>query len=285
MALGELAGDGVLEIAAGQAAWRVNVAEQSATLLIAAEETAARLQAVSGSFRIDGSLELKKGDALEWSASGPPRIVKTGERPRWIQSPPAAVRSAAKELPRDLASRLRYSADVVHDLQVEALGLDRGRERERDRSIASRILMTFEPEHYALRMLEADDQTVRHEAFRRLMSTTPRQPGAKGIWLAIARGTRQPEKVRLVIRWIEMANQRSPVDAQTAATLVEWLSDDRAFFRECGNYFLTLGFGNKVDYDAYGPPRERAAAANAWRNAIAEIYRGHPRSDVPQRGR
>lgn len=273
VALVDMPDRATLEISAGSARWLVSIQSPKTAIAVDLDELEPRLQVDAGEALVNG-IALSKGEEVAWRELV--AAEKTRSRPRWIQSPPASVRNM-RALHRDIQQRLAISHNVIDDLRQ--VSERRETDRANDQVAAARMLMSFEPQQYALTVLESSDATLGKDVLLWLFAQDPRVPPARPIWAAIVRRTQSPEKVRQLINWIELAHQRSRVPAEAALTMTEWLEDEQFFFRRSGQFFLALAFGNRVEYDPGWPAELRAAAAKNWRDTIAKHYRSIQRRD------
>ncbi len=277
VALSELPDLASLDVVAGTARWLIAINSPNTSIAVDLEGMAPRLQVDSGAALVNGT-RVVKGQELVWGDSSSTKAEKTRERPRWIQTAPASIRNAQRSLNRDIQDQLSTSRDVVDELRVVSALADA--ERVTDRVAAARMLVTFEPQQYAMAMLESSDTKLGNEVLLWLFAQNPRLQPARPIWAAIVRRTQSPEKVRQLIHWIELAQLRSRVTSEAALTMVQWLEDDQMFFRRSGQFFLGLAFGNHVEYDPQWPTDRRAGAAQSWRDKIIEHYRTRQRRDA-----
>ncbi len=271
IALADLPNQTVIVVTAGPALWKILVTGDKTSIAVEFDEETPQLAVVAGAVTISEDLSLAKGEETAWMISRSLVSEKSKDRRRWIQSAPTNIRNASRNMDRKSLARVAVSNDVIDELKSIALTDDV--ESVENRTVVARMLMSFEPHQFAIEMLESNNAAIGRETLTWLFAQNPRQPPTRRIWIAISRKTRQPEKVRTLVNWIEMASHKSRVPLETARTMAEWLTDDQLLFRQSGHFFLNLAFGNKVEYDAQWPPEQRISAANQWRAFIAEFYR------------
>ncbi len=271
IALADLPNQTVIEVTAGPAFWKILVTGDKTSIAVEFDEETPQLAVVAGAVKLNDDLSLDKGEETSWMISRSLVSEKSKDRRRWIQSAPTNIRNASRNMDRKSLARVAASDDVIDELKSIALTDDV--ESVENRTVVARMLMSFEPQQFALEMLESNNAAIGRETLTWLFAQNPRQPRTQRIWIAISRKTRQPEKVRTLVNWIEMASHKSRVPLETARTMAEWLTDDQLLFRQSGHFFLNLAFGNQVEYDAQWPPEQRISAANQWRASIAEFYR------------